>query len=50
MNNIGENVYEKFRKIIADQEKKIRQQEGKIQRLKQQEEEKVRLLKRTRKN
>ena len=44
MGDISENVYEKFKKLIADQKKKIRQQEEKIQRLKQREEEKVRLL------
>ena len=52
MNNIKNNTYEKFRKIIADQNKKIQQQEEKIRRqeekarqLKQREEEKVRRIK-----
>ena len=44
MGDISENVYEKFKKLIEDQKKTIRQQEEKIQRLKQREEEKIRLL------
>ena len=50
--SISNNTYEKFRKIISDQNKKIRQQEEKIRRqeekarqLKQREEEKVRRIK-----
>ena len=39
--NVNENVYKKFCKIISDQEKKIRQQQEKIRRLKQQENKKV---------
>ena len=45
MNNVNENVYEKFKKVIAEQNKKIRQQEEKIRWLKQREEEKARRTK-----
>ena len=52
MNNVNDNVYEKFKKVIAEQNKKIRQQEEKIRRqeekvrqLKQREEEKVHRIK-----
>ena len=49
VSNINENVYEKFKKIIADQNEKIRQlkqrEEEKIRQLKQKEKEKVRHLK-----
>ena len=43
--SISNNVYEKFRKIIAGQNKKIRQQEEKVRQLKQREEEKARRTK-----
>ena len=43
--SISNNVYEKFRKIIVEQNKKIRQQEEKIRQLKQREEEKIRRTK-----
>ena len=43
--SISNNTYEKFKKIIADQNKKIRRQEEKIRQLKQREEEKARRLK-----
>ena len=43
--SISNNVSEKFRKIISEQNKKIRQQEEKIRQLKQREEEKVRRTK-----
>ena len=42
MNNVNENIYEKFKKVIAEQNKKIRRQEEKIRQLKQREEEKAR--------
>ena len=48
---VNTSVYEKFQKIILEQNKKIRQQEGKLQReeekqrrLKQQEQEKIQRL------
>ena len=43
--SISNNVYEKFRKIIVEQNKKIRQPEEKIRQLKQREEEKIRRTK-----
>lgn len=39
------SVYEKFKKIISDQDRKIRQQQEKIQRLKQREKEKAQRIK-----
>ena len=44
MNDISKDVSEKFRKLFADQQKKIQQQEEQIQRLKQREQEKARLF------
>ena len=44
MNDISKDVSKKFRKLIADQQKKIQQQKEQIQRLKQREEEKARLF------
>lgn len=39
------SVYDKFRKIISDQDRKIRQQQEKIRRLKQREQERIQRLK-----
>ena len=45
MGDISKDVSEKFRKLLADQQKKIQQQKEQIRRLKQQQEEKTRLFK-----
>ena len=44
MNDISKDVSEKFRKLFADQQKKIKQQEEQIRRLKLREEENARLF------